>query len=261
MFPFHSTGCRAYAMISLSIFNANEISMTQLPPPVITVDGAGGTGKGTVSHLLAKRLGWHVLDSGVLYRILAFAAQQEGIVWDNPQNEALLAELALNLEIKFLDKDADLPRLILKGEDVTEAIRTEKIGNGASIVGAYPAVRTALLDRQRAFRILPGLVADGRDMGTVVFPDAVLKVFLTASAEERAARRYKQLKAQGRDVTLERLIAELFARDSRDQARAVAPLKPAVDALRIDTDHLTVQEVVEVIVKAFPVTLAAEKVY
>lgn len=227
--------------------------------PVITIDGASGTGKGTVSQVLAKRLGWKLLDSGALYRVLALAAQKHRVALDN---EKALEVLAEHLDVQFIAKESHLPHIILEGEDVTEVIRTEKIGNAASIVAALPAVRAALLSRQRVFREAPGLVADGRDMGTVVFPDAQLKIFLTASPEERALRRHNQLKERGISVTLGDLINELRERDKRDKERTVAPLKPADDAVIIDTDHLTVEQVVEKILselegkdgkKAFPV--------
>lgn len=223
--------------------------------PVITVDGASGTGKGTVSQLLAKRLGWKFLDSGALYRVLALAAQKHSVALDN---EKALEVLAEHLDVQFIARESHLPHIILEGEEVTETIRTEKIGNAASIVAALPAVRAALLSRQRAFRDAPGLVADGRDMGTVVFPDAELKIFLLASPEERALRRYNQLKAQGISVNLSDLIKELQERDKRDQERIIAPLKPAEDAICIDTNHLSIEEVVEKIIseiqlkKAFP---------
>lgn len=224
---------------------------------VITVDGASGTGKGTISLLLAKRLGWRLLDSGALYRVLALAAQKHGVALDN---EKALEVLAEHLDVQFMAQQTPLPRIILEGEDVTDIIRTEKIGNAASIVATLPAVRASLLSRQRAFRDVPGLVADGRDMGTVVFPDAELKIFLTASPEERALRRYNQLKERGISVTLGDLIEELRQRDKRDQERTVAPLKPAEDAISIDTDSLTIDQVVERILfeikrkKAFPAT-------
>lgn len=229
--------------------------MTQKKDPVITIDGASGTGKGTVSQLLAKRLTWKFLDSGALYRVLALAAQKHSVGLDN---EKVLEVLAEHLDVQFIARESELPKIILEGEDVTEIIRSEKIGNAASIVAAFPAVRSALLSRQRAFCESPGLVADGRDMGTIVFPDAELKIFLMASPEERALRRYNQLKERGISVTLSDLIKELRERDKRDQERAVAPLKPAEDAIRIDTDRLTVDQVVERILseikrkKAFP---------
>lgn len=223
--------------------------------PVIAIDGASGTGKGTISQILATRLGWKFLDSGALYRVLALAAQKHSVALDN---EKALEVLAEHLDVQFIAQASEPPMIILEGENVTEIIRTEKIGNSASIVAALPAVRASLLSRQRAFREAPGLVADGRDMGTVVFPDAELKIFLTASPEERALRRYNQLKERGISVTLSDLIKELRERDRRDQERTVAPLKPAEDAIRIDTDRLTVDQVVERIIfeikrkKAFP---------
>lgn len=223
--------------------------------PVITIDGASGTGKGTVSQLLAKRLGWKFLDSGALYRVLALGAQKHGVALDNEQALNVLAE---HLDVQFFARESEAPHIILEGEDVTETIRTEKIGNAASIIAALPAVRAALLSRQRAFRDKPGLVADGRDMGTVVFPDAELKIFLLASPEERALRRYNQLKERAINVTLGDLIEELRVRDRRDKERIVAPLKPADDAICIDTDRLTIEQVVERILfeikrkKAFP---------
>lgn len=209
--------------------------------PVITVDGASGTGKGTVSQLLAKRLGWKLLDSGALYRVLALAAQKHGV---SLENETAMQVLAEYIDVQFLAIESEPPRILLEGEDVTETIRTEKMGNAASKIGALAAVRSALLSRQRAFRECPGLVADGRDMGTVVFPDAELKIFLRASPEVRAERRFKQLKEKGINVNLSDLVEELRERDQRDQERAVAPLRPADDAVCIDTDDLTPEEVV-----------------
>ncbi|USR41522.1 (d)CMP kinase [Ectopseudomonas hydrolytica] len=205
--------------------------------PVITVDGPSGSGKGTLCALLAKQLGWNLLDSGALYRLLAFAAGNHGI---DLTNEEALKQLAAHLDVQFIDK-----RIVLEGEEVTDAIRNEQVGAGASMVASLPAVREALLQRQRAFQEEPGLVADGRDMGTVVFPDAPLKVFLTASAEERARRRYLQLKAKGDDVNLASLLDEIRARDERDTQRAVAPLKPAADAILLDSTELSIEQVLE----------------
>lgn len=211
--------------------------------PVITIDGASGTGKGVVTHRLAKLLGFKLLDSGVLYRVLALAANKHHIALDD---EKVLEQLANHLDVQFITSESGTPPLVLlEGYDVTDTIRTEKIGNAASKVGVLPAVRTALLSRQRVFREPPGLVTDGRDMGTVVFPDAVLKIFLTASPEQRALRRYNQLKEKHIHVNLSDLIEELCERDRRDQERAVAPLRPAVDALCIDTDPMTIEQVVE----------------
>lgn len=209
--------------------------------PVITVDGPSGSGKGTICALLAKQLGWNLLDSGALYRLLAFAAGNHGI---DLTNEEALKQLAAHLDVQFVDK-----RIILEGEEVTDAIRNEQVGAGASMVASLPAVREALLQRQRAFQEMPGLVADGRDMGTVVFVDAPLKVFLTASAEERARRRYLQLKAKGDDVNLASLLDEIRARDERDTQRAVAPLKPAADAILLDSTELSIEQVLERILR------------
>ncbi|SDF96676.1 (d)CMP kinase [Pseudomonas seleniipraecipitans] len=211
--------------------------------PVITIDGPSGSGKGTVAGLLAKQLGWNLLDSGALYRLLAFSARNHGV---DLTNEESLKLLAAHLDVQFLAAGDGKPqRIILEGEEVTESIRNEQIGAGASQIAALPAVRDALLQRQRAFRESPGLVADGRDMGTVVFTDAPLKVFLTASAEERANRRYLQLKAKGDDVNLASLIDEIRARDERDTQRTVAPLKPAADAIQLDSTELSIEQVLE----------------
>ena len=213
------------------------------PVPVITIDGPSGSGKGTVAALLAGKLGWNFLDSGALYRLLAFAARNHGV---DLTNEEALRVLAEHLDVQFgAARDGHGMIIILEGEEVTEAIRNESVGAGASQVAALPVVRTALLQRQKAFREAPGLVADGRDMGTVVFPDAPLKIFLTASAEERARRRYLQLKARGDDVNLASLLDEIQARDERDTQRAVAPLKPAADAIQLDSTELLIEQVLE----------------
>lgn len=209
--------------------------------PVVTIDGPSGSGKGTVAALLAAKLGWKFLDSGALYRLLAFAARNHGV---DLTNEEALKVLAAHLDVQFdTAGSGQSMRIVLEGEDVTEAIRNEVVGAGASQVAALPAVREALLQRQKAFREAPGLVADGRDMGTVVFPDATLKIFLTASAEERARRRYLQLKAKGDDVNLASLLDEIRARDERDTQRAVAPLKPADDAIQLDSTALSIEQV------------------
>ncbi|AMB85229.1 cytidylate kinase [Pseudomonas agarici] len=211
--------------------------------PVIAIDGPSGSGKGTIAGLLAQRLGWCLLDSGALYRLLAFAARNHGV---DLTNEESLKLLAAHLDVQFIGAtDGQPQRIILEGDDVTQDIRNESIGAGASQVAALPAVRDALLQRQRAFQEPPGLVADGRDMGTVVFPDAPLKVFLTASVEERARRRYLQLKAKGDDVSLSSLLDEIRVRDERDTQRAVAPLKPAVDAIQLDSTELSIEQVLE----------------
>ncbi len=214
--------------------------------PVVAIDGPSGAGKGTVSQLLARRLGWHFLDSGALYRLVAQGARNHAISLDNVE---ALTTLAAHLDVQFQVADDDSPpRVLLEGEDVTAAIRSETIGNEASKVAAIPEVREALLERQRAFRIPPGLVADGRDMGTVVFPDAEVKIFLTASPEERARRRYKQLKEKDPNVIFNDLVMEIEERDKRDLERDVAPLKPAEDAVVIDTTGLTIEEVMERVV-------------
>jgi cytidylate kinase len=208
---------------------------------VLTLDGPGGAGKGTISRLVAERLGWHLLDSGALYRLTALAAVRHGVALND---EAALERLAAGLDVVFLAED-DTTRVMLEGEDVSRDIRTEQVGDAASQVASLPAVRQALLQRQRDFRKPPGLVADGRDMGTVVFPDAELKVFLTASPEERARRRHLQLQEAGVDASLSSLLKEIQARDARDMQRSVAPLKPADDAIMLDTTSLKIPEVVE----------------
>ncbi len=211
--------------------------------PVITIDGPSGSGKGTLAGLLSRRLGWKFLDSGALYRLLAFAATNHGI---DLTNEEALTRLAAHLDVQFVPSEGNrAQRMILEGEDVTEVIRTELVGAGASKVASLPAVRDALLQRQRAFREPPGLVADGRDMGTIVFPDANLKFFLTASAEERARRRFFQLKAAGVDVNLASLLEEIVARDARDTQRTVAPLKPADGAIVLDSTTLSIEQVLD----------------
>lgn len=210
--------------------------------PVITVDGPSGSGKGTVSRRVAIRLGWHFLDSGALYRLVAVAARHHAVPLED---EISLKTLAAHLDVEFEAVEGDVEsRILLEGEDVGNAIRTEECGRDASVVAALPAVRQALLERQRAFREPPGLVADGRDMGTVVFPEAQLKVFLTASRDERARRRYKQLSEKGIDANLQHILGELAARDARDSERSVSPLRPADDAVIIDTTAIGIDGVV-----------------
>ncbi|HTI95838.1 MAG: (d)CMP kinase [Rudaea sp.] len=215
--------------------------------PVLTIDGPSGSGKGTISRMVAETLGWHMLDSGALYRAVGFAAGMEGL--DLSDAEAV-TRCAQTTKISFRDpKDGGETRVIVNGMDATDEIRTETCGAAASAIAAIPGVRTALFDKQRAFRKAPGLVADGRDMGTVIFPDAQCKVFLTASAEERAKRRYKQLKEKGLGVTLAALLREIQARDVRDAGRAVAPLKPAADAVVIDSTGMPVERVVAAVLE------------
>ncbi|TVS17218.1 MAG: (d)CMP kinase [Gammaproteobacteria bacterium] len=216
--------------------------------PVITVDGPGGAGKGTLCVALARELGWHLLDSGALYRLVALAAEQRDVAFDDSE---ALAEVARHLDVSFeLEADSDQTRVILEGQPVADAMRSDAAGQGASQVAAIPAVRSALVDRQRAFRRAPGLIADGRDMGTVIFPDAELKVFLTASTEERARRRYKQLIDKGLDANLRDLFASMAARDERDAQRAVAPLRPADDALVIDSTSVDAEGVLAQVLAA-----------
>lgn len=205
--------------------------------PVIAIDGPSASGKGTVAARVAASLAWHYLDSGALYRLTALAAQQRGLALDD---EPALAALAVKLDVAFLEG-----MILLDGEDATETIRAEAIGEGASRVAVLPSVRTALLQRQRDFAHEPGLVADGRDMGSVVFPHAPLKIFLTASAEERANRRYKQLIAKGEKITLSQILQDIEQRDARDRARSVAPLQQLPDALLLDTTRLSIEQSVQ----------------
>lgn len=208
--------------------------------PVITVDGPSGVGKGTISHMLADRLGWHLLDSGALYRVTGQACVIEGVSWDD---DPAVADVARHLDVAFSLAANGEMLVAYKGVDVSAAIRTEEGGRGASTVAAIPAVREALFARQRDFLQPPGLVADGRDMGTVVFPDAPLKFFLTASAAERAERRYKQLLEKGESVSLPRLLADIQERDERDSSRSVSPLIPAEDAIVIDSSATPISDV------------------
>ena len=211
-------------------------------PAVITIDGPSGSGKGTVAGLLASHLQWHLLDSGAIYRVLALAAVQHDVALDD---EAQLEQLATALDVQFIVNEDHKQLIFLEGNDVTDKIRTETVGAQASQVAALPAVRAGLLRRQQSFRQVPGLIADGRDMGTVVFPDAPLKIFLTASAEERARRRYFQLKEKGEAVTLASLLEEIRARDERDMNRTIAPLKPAEGAVVLDSTTMTIEQVLE----------------
>jgi cytidylate kinase len=209
--------------------------------PVITVDGPSGSGKGTICSLLARELGWNLLDSGALYRLVALAARHHGVALDD---EDALVVLAAHLDVQFeTPANQNEVLIILEGEEVTNIIRTEECGADASVVAALGPVRDALLERQRAFVSEPGLIADGRDMGTVVFPQAQLKVYLTASAEERADRRYNQLINKGLSASLQAILVDIQARDARDMNREVAPLKPATDAISLDTTELSIEQV------------------
>ena len=211
--------------------------------PVLAIDGPGGSGKGTVGQILAQRLGWHFLDSGALYRVVGIVATRERV---SLEDRPALARLATSMVIRFVPRtDGGAAAVLLHGEEIGDRLRTEESGKLASIVAALPEVRSALLQKQHSFRRLPGLVADGRDMGSTVFPDAILKVYLSASPEVRAERRYKQLIDKGFDVNLPRLLDEIRERDARDAGRAVSPLKPAHDACILDTSQLDISGVVE----------------
>lgn len=214
--------------------------------PVITIDGPSGAGKGTVCRLLANRTGFALLDSGALYRLVALAAIQQNVQADD---ESHLADIAAGLDTAFLPTP-EMTKIVLSGEDVTDAIRREEVGRLASCVAAFPEVRAALLDRQRAFAQSPGLVADGRDMGTVVFPRAALKVFLTATAQERARRRMLQLGLTAEGDNFQRILDDIVERDRRDSTRAVAPLRPADDAVMLDSTELSAEEVLDRILVA-----------
>jgi|SRR5690606_1546503 len=222
------------------------------PAPVLTIDGPSGAGKGTVSRITASRLGWHYLDSGALYRAVGVAASWAEL---DLSDAAALLRCTRDTTIEF-QEGGDGLRVLVNGTDATGELRLETSGAVASAIAAIPEVRAALTERQRAFRRPPGLVADGRDMGTVIFPDAMVKVFLTASAEERARRRHKQLKDKGVSVTFADLLREILARDARDAQRAVAPLKPADDAVLIDTTGMSIEAVVESVLAQLPVRSA-----
>ena len=211
---------------------------------VLTIDGPGGAGKGTVCQLVAKQLGWHLLDSGALYRLTALAASKHGVALDNEDSVAVLAK---HLDVQFIPQDEGLVHTILEGEDVSTDIRTEQVGSMASKVASLPAVRQALLERQRDFAQAPGVVADGRDMGTVVFPDAPVKIYLTASAEERAKRRFLQLQEKGMDSDIEVILRDIQERDDRDMNREIAPLKPAVDSLVVESTNMSIDQVLDVV--------------
>lgn len=208
--------------------------------PVVTIDGPVGSGKGTIARRVARALGWHLLDSGALYRLVALAAEREGVALGDVDG---LVELALRLDVRFGSDERGEEQIWLDGRDVTRAIRTEECGAGASAVAVLQPVRDALLELQRSFRRPPGLVADGRDMGTHVFTDAGLKVFLTASAGERAERRHKQLKEKGIDVSLAALSRDIEERDRRDSERSVAPLRPAEDARILDSTGVSIEDI------------------
>jgi cytidylate kinase len=222
----------------------NEPEVAAADVPVIAVDGPGGSGKGTITTRLANFLGWHFLDSGALYRLAALVVMKRQVPLDD---EAALGEIAADLDIRFETRGNEVISW-LEGEDVSDRLRHEATGVMASKIAAIPAVRAGLTGRQRRFRQAPGLVADGRDMGTVIFPDAKLKIFLTASADIRAQRRYKQLKEKGESVNLTRLFKEIKARDLRDQSREIAPLRPAEDAVIIDSTEMSIDEVFNKIV-------------
>lgn len=215
------------------------MSDSQQSVTVVTIDGPSGSGKGTIAALLARELNWNLLDSGALYRLTGLAAMNHGV---DLADEASLEVLAGHLDVQFLPAPDGLT-IVLEGEEVGASLRTEEVGAMASKVAKLPAVRSALLQRQRNFAEQPGLIADGRDMGTVVFPESPVKIFLTASADERAKRRFRQLQEKGIDANFDRLLADIIARDEQDSNRAVAPLKPADDAVILDSTRMSVQEV------------------
>ncbi|HEL3176972.1 MULTISPECIES: (d)CMP kinase [Stenotrophomonas] len=220
--------------------------------PVLTIDGPSGAGKGTISRIIARRMGWHYLDSGALYRAVGVAASWADI---DTSDASALVRCTFDTHVQFVEQ-GEAMRVMVNGTDATDELRLETTGALASAIAAIPEVRAALKERQRAFRELPGLVADGRDMGTVIFPDASYKVFLTASAEERAERRHKQLKDKGVSVNFDDLLREIMARDARDAQRTVAPLKPADDAVLIDTTGVGIADVVARVMDLLPVPAA-----
>ncbi len=217
---------------------------------VITIDGPSGAGKGTISRIVAKKLGFHYLDSGALYRLLGLCSQRHRVSVTNVKSLAALAE---HMDVEFKTTKSGEFTILLEGEDVTREVRTEETGALASQVAQYPEVREALLKRQRLFARAPGLVADGRDMGTVIFPDAPVKIYLTASAEERASRRYKELIAKGENVSLPALVEQVRSRDERDMTRESSPLRPAAGAINIDTSSLSIQEVTDTVLNLLTV--------
>jgi len=221
-------------------------------PPVLTIDGPSGSGKGTISRGVARRLGWHYLDSGAIYRAVGQAAAWEGVDLSDPE---AVAACAARTQIRFETHGEGEPHVLVNGKDATRLLHTETAGAVASAIAAIPPVRAALVELQLRFRQAPGLVADGRDMGTVIFPDAKYKVFLTASAEERARRRYKQLKDKGVSANLDSLLHEIAARDERDAGRAVAPLKPAADAVLLDSTGMPITEVIDRVLAVLPASL------
>jgi cytidylate kinase len=225
----------------MSDIEVKDLPEVKLSGPIITVDGPSGAGKGTLCQMLAAKLNWALLDSGALYRVTALAAKQHAVAMDN---EAGLEAIAAHLDVQFnVSEEKAGVQVILEGENVTASLRTEETGAIASQVAAVNSVRAALLERQRAFQQMPGLIADGRDMGTVVFPNAELKVYLTASAEERGQRRYRQLLESGNNANLSRIIEDISARDDRDMNRSIAPLKPADDAIVIDSTSMSIEMV------------------